>query len=185
MLSKLYERHLYEALYSHLSNNNFLYGLQSGFRKRYSTETALIRLLDQILLDLDKNHVTGVVFVDYFTLLQKLSAYGVDDTYLKIFQNYLSDRTQFVEINGFKSCPLCITHCVPQGSILGNRQWESTSGIDNVRINFINGRPSSRVFAPSKEKVSSMEAGNRTHTLLICRYFYFLYWFLESRQKFY
>ena len=128
MLSKLYERHLYEALYSHLSNNNFLYGLQSGFRKRHSTETALIRLLDQILLDLDKNHVTGVVFVDYSKafdlidhqlLLQKLSAYGVDDTYLKIFQNYLSDRTQFVEINGFKSCPLCITHGVPQGSILG------------------------------------------------------------------
>jgi hypothetical protein len=51
--------------------------------------------------------------------LQKLSAYGVDVTYLKIFQNYLSDRTQFVEINGFKSCPLCITHGVPQGSILG------------------------------------------------------------------
>ena len=43
----------------------------------------------------------------------------MDDTYLKIFQNYLSDRTQFVEINGFKSCPLCITHGVPQGSILG------------------------------------------------------------------
>jgi hypothetical protein len=57
--------------------------------------------------------------IDHQLLLQKLSAYGVDDTYLKIFQNYLLDRTQFVEINGFKSCPLCITHGVPQGNVLG------------------------------------------------------------------
>jgi hypothetical protein len=88
ILSKLYESHLYEApLYSHSSNNNSIYGLQSGFRKRHSTQTALIHVLDQILLALDKNHVTGVAFVarhfacmiDQQSLLQKISAYGVDE----------------------------------------------------------------------------------------------------------
>ena len=87
-MSKIYERHTHDSLYAHLSRNDLLYGLQSGFRKRHSTETALIRLLDQILFDIDSNNVTGLVCVDdskafdlinHDILLVKLNAYGVDD----------------------------------------------------------------------------------------------------------
>ena len=47
-----------------LRHNNLLYELQSGFRSGDSTETALIRLMDQILKNMDNDEVTGVAFID-------------------------------------------------------------------------------------------------------------------------
>ena len=82
-----------------LQQRNLLYRLQSGFRKRHSTETALIRLIDQLLLDLDKNRVTGLIFVDYIkafdlidhqVLLNKLHTYGIRGDELNLLQDYLS-----------------------------------------------------------------------------------------------
>ena len=46
-------------------DNNLLYSRQSGFRRMYSTETALIKLVDELLFGLDNNHVCGMVLVDY------------------------------------------------------------------------------------------------------------------------
>ena len=45
--------------------SGLLHQFQPGFRKSFSTETALLRIVDQILFDLDKDKVTGLVFVDY------------------------------------------------------------------------------------------------------------------------
>ena len=65
ILSKIYERHIYDSLYTYLSVNNLLYGLQSGFRRSHSTERALIRLVDQLLFELDQDKVSGLLCVDY------------------------------------------------------------------------------------------------------------------------
>ena len=76
------------------------------------TETALIRLVDQLLFDLDKNRASGLVFIDYKKasdlidhrlLLEKLKAYGVGDNELELLCSYLSGRTQYVHINGCHS----------------------------------------------------------------------------------
>ena len=65
VLSRVFERHIATSLRSHLKENDLLYGLESGFRKSFSTDTALIRLLEQLLFYLDENRVSGLVFVDY------------------------------------------------------------------------------------------------------------------------
>ena len=65
LLSKIFEKHVHQALYSYMRSNNLLYNLQSGFRRSHSTETALVRLIDQLLLDMDKDQVSGLVFIDY------------------------------------------------------------------------------------------------------------------------
>ena len=121
ILSKIFERHMYDIFYTHLSRNSLLYGLQSAFRKKHSTETALIRLLDRLLFDVDNNNVSGLVCVDYGKtfdlinhelLITKLRAYDIDDSNLRLFQSYLSNRKQYVAINGYRSSLLSITHGV-------------------------------------------------------------------------
>ena len=51
--------------------------------------------------------------------MDKLKYYGVHGTTLKLFDSYLSNRTQIVEVNGQVSEKGTIKHGVPQGSILG------------------------------------------------------------------
>lgn len=111
-----------------MRNHNLLYNLQSGFRRSHSTETALVRLIDQLLLDMDKDQVSGLVFIDYKKaidlidhdkLLSKLEAYGVACKELLLFKDYLKERRQSVVIDGVQSEYRLITHGVPQGSVLG------------------------------------------------------------------
>ena len=52
-------------------------------------------------------------------LLRKLSHYGIRGTTLKWFESYLTNRHQFVTVNGIDSDKKPIRYGVPQGSILG------------------------------------------------------------------
>ena len=53
------------------------------------------------------------------SILNKLNYYGVNDTELSWFQSYLTERSQYVDINGITLNVLAISTGVPQGSILG------------------------------------------------------------------
>ena len=88
VLSKIFERHLHNSLSEFLRSNNLLYYRQSGFRKNFSTETALISMVDRMLWNLDNNSVTGLIFadfkkafdlVDHEIMIQKLQIYGLDE----------------------------------------------------------------------------------------------------------
>ena len=128
VLSKVLETHICDHLCDFLRSNGILHKVQSGFRKSFSTETALIRLIDELLLSLDKDNVTGLVMIEYkkvFNLidhtlfLQKLWAAGIDNDYVLLFESYLGDRTQYVNIDGCYSTLRDGNLRVPQGSILG------------------------------------------------------------------
>ncbi len=68
-----------------------------------------------IYLDLSKAFVT----LDHSILLAKMEYYGIRDNSLKLFQNYLTNRKQYVEFKDIKSDILEINTGVPQGSIRG------------------------------------------------------------------
>ena len=83
--------------------------------------------VDELLLNLDNNRVSGVLLVDYCKafdmvdhnlLLLKL-AYGFTNRAYNWCQSYLSGRRQLVCIDGKESSLACVNHGVPQGSILG------------------------------------------------------------------
>ena len=128
VLSKVIERHVHDSLSSYLTENNLIYPRQSGFRKNHSTDTALIQIIDELLFNLDKNRVSGMVLVDdckafdmvdYGLLLDKLKVYGVAGETMKWFQSYLADRHQLVYLGGCASDVALMKHGVPQSSILG------------------------------------------------------------------
>ena len=120
---------MYRALrFKGLVDNQLIYARQSGFRKGHSTETALIRIIDELLFNLDDDKVGGLVLIDYCKafdmidhaiLLDKLNAYGVTGLSLEWFKSYLSERRQLVTLAGTKSDIATVRHGVPQGSILG------------------------------------------------------------------
>ena len=121
ILSKVFERHLFNALHNFLLSNNLLYNLQSGFRGHHSTETALITIIDRALNNLDNNCINGFIFadfkkafdfVDHDVLLEWLRLYDLDDSSLHLMRSYLTSRKQFTTVKKrIISTPRANTRC--------------------------------------------------------------------------
>ena len=128
IVSKIIEKIVHCQLYQHLNDNDLLCNAQSGFRKKFSTQTSLHRLTEYIYKSLDNGKIVGMVAldlqkafdtVDHCILLEKLNHYGIKDKSHKWFSSYLKNRKQFACINSTKSDSNYINTGVPQGSILG------------------------------------------------------------------
>ena len=85
-ISKVSEKVFYSRLYDYISTNNILSSSQFGFRSGASTEHALLKFTDDILMCFDDNKVGIATFmnlskafdcVDHKILLTKIKRYGV------------------------------------------------------------------------------------------------------------
>ena len=98
---------------------------QSAYRTNHSTETALLKITCDILLNINKQHVTLLVALDlsaaFDTIKQEillsrlLINFGVEGTVLKWFSSYLKGRSQGVSVNGTVSETFDLNCGVPQG----------------------------------------------------------------------
>ena len=57
-VSKLVEQAAADQLHSHLVKSNLVPTLQSAYSPNHSTETALLKIKNDILMDMDKQHAT-------------------------------------------------------------------------------------------------------------------------------
>ena len=128
IISKILERHVYNAIYDYLVKHDLLLDKQSGFRKNHSCQTMLTKLTDYILEHLDHGQLCGALMIDlrkafdlvhHDTLLHKIELYGMNDMTMRWLHSYLHDRTQTVSYDGHMSTSEYIKLGVPQGSILG------------------------------------------------------------------
>ena len=128
VFSKILEKIMYNHLINFINKHNILYKYQFGFRKRHSTNHAIITLVDKISTALDRGNVVIGCFVDlkkafdtvnHSILITKLYKYGIRGNSLQWFKSYLANRQQFVHIHTSKSNTETVTCGVPQGSILG------------------------------------------------------------------
>jgi hypothetical protein len=128
--SKLIEKIMYNKVMSFLNSNNILYKHQYEFRPKHSTIHPIIHLINHCAKANDANpqQYTMSIFCDlskpfdvinHEILITKLNVWGIRGSANKWFQNYLSDRKQYVEIENTKSDFQNIMCGVPQGSILG------------------------------------------------------------------
>ena len=112
----------------HLESHSLLEPFQSAYRKCHRTETALLRVVNDLLQASDSGHVSVLSLldlsaafdtVDHGILIKRLqTTFGCSGTVLDWFTSYLSFRTQSVFI-GHASTPSALKCGVPQGSVLG------------------------------------------------------------------
>ena len=112
-----------------LQSNNVHSKFQSGFRKGHSTETALVKVLNDLRVSADNKDVSVLLLldltaafdtIDHAILLQRLEHWiGLSGTALSWFHSYLTGRSYSVSLNGFESDTHDISSGIPQGSILG------------------------------------------------------------------
>lgn len=127
-LGKVFERTVHNIIYDHLERHHLLTERNSGFKKNDGTINQLTHILDHIYAEIDKRRDVAVIFLDitkafdkvyHKGLLFKLRQCGIEGTFLKWIESYLTDRQQRVVLNGTSSTWQVITAGVPQGSILG------------------------------------------------------------------
>ena len=128
IFDKIIEKIMHKKLYNFLERHNILYQNQFGFRKNNSTVYALTQISEMIKTSIDTGKYGCGIFIDlrkafdtvnHKILLDKLEHYGIRGNLLNWFHSYLTDRKQFVSINGQNSDLMDITCGVPQGSVLG------------------------------------------------------------------
>ena len=128
--AKLLEKIVAKQLVGFLTSHNIFYKHQYGFRAKHNTSHPVLHFTDNIYNALNQNPpaITLSIFidlkkafdtVDHEILLKKMEHYGVKGTSNVWFYNYLSEREQFVCLDGAKSEKQKIICGVPQGSVLG------------------------------------------------------------------
>ena len=128
VLSQIFEKVIRSRLIRFLDRNEVLVAGQYGFRPGHSTAMAVLDMVEKIREAWDRGNVAlGVLIdlkkafdtVDHSVLLAKLEHYGVRGSALKLLESYLTDRTQYVQYDGFESDKGPLSCGVPQGSVLG------------------------------------------------------------------
>ena len=115
-------------MYDFIEKNKLLHSKQFGFRHNHSTTHALISLTESIKHHLDDKKKVAGIFIDlekafdtvnHKILCEKLKYYGFRGKINELINSFLSNRQQYVHLNGFDSIKLNTNCGVPQGSTLG------------------------------------------------------------------
>jgi hypothetical protein len=122
------EKIVQTRLVKYLDTFNLITPQQFGFRSSHSTTHPMTLLMNKVATALNDKKHSLILFCDlkkafdtcnHQILFNKLTKLGIRGTELAWFKSYLTDRKQFVDIDGNVSELLSILTGVPQGSILG------------------------------------------------------------------
>jgi Reverse transcriptase (RNA-dependent DNA polymerase) len=130
VMSKLLECLVAKQLTSFLLEHQLLPPQQSGFRAGFSTESAITKVLSDLLDSVDRGNTAPLALfdlsatfymVDHDILLNRLFhvSFGISGSYLSWCRSYLSDRRQSIRCSGVSSSQVDLVCDLPHGSSLG------------------------------------------------------------------
>ena len=127
-VSKIFEKIIHAQFVNYFDQNKLLSDTQYGYRSGCSTEFASMELSDCIYNYLGNCQIPFAVFLDlskafdtldHNILLHILDHYGIRGVAKQLFESYITNRQQFVQINDIRSKVITTNIDVPQGSVLG------------------------------------------------------------------
>ena len=132
-LGKLLEKAALEQLHHHFEINNIHEPFQSAYKPMHSTETALIRIMNDMLIDLDNRKVIFLALldlsaafdtVDHTILVNRIeNSQGVGGNALEWIRSYLTGRSQRVSAHGAISETVSLECGLPKGSLFGPEMY--------------------------------------------------------------
>ena len=128
-VSKVLEGVVAQRLTSYMTDNNLPEYLQSAYTPGHSTETALVKVQNDILTSIDQHGIVILILLDLSAAFNTIhhdvlfsrmeSTLGIIGPALEWFRSYLGDHTLRVQIDDSFSASQGILWSVPQGSVLG------------------------------------------------------------------
>ena len=128
-MSKLTEKVVASQLIDYVSSNGLDEIFQSAYKQFHSTKMALVKVFNNIVIDIDRNRTVILLLldlsasfdtVDHLILLNRLgNCFVICSLALAWFKSYLSDRFHLVGIRGVWSATCPLSCGVPQRSVLG------------------------------------------------------------------
>ena len=113
---------------TYLMANKILTEKQFVFMRGRSTILQLLKVVDKLSDILDRGGVMDIIYCDFMKafdavprqrLISLLIHYGIEDPILSWIIDFLSNRKQLVDVNGYKSKLFDVISGVPEGSVLG------------------------------------------------------------------
>ena len=128
-IAKVLEKLVLSHVSSYLNSHNLYNTCQSAYRPGHSTETALLKVVNDLFLSLEKGNISVLALldfssafdtIDYPILVHRLHTdFGFTDTVLQSLSSYLTDRTHYVSLSNHCTAFTPVNSGVLQGSVLG------------------------------------------------------------------
>ena len=171
-LSKIMESVIHQRLLGHFISNNIISERQAAYLKGDSTVQQLLYIVHLIRTSWTRGNVSQGVFLDvsaafdkcwHSGLLAKLAQVKVEDSCHELFSSYLSNRKQFVVVDGFKSDIKDVQAGVPQGSRLGPLLWilYVNDIMENLESEVLLFADDTCLFASARDPTETVEVLNR------------------------
>ena len=128
VVSRLFEKLIYDQLYHYLDSNKLIFGKQSAYRQLHSVLSCLLKCTNDWYLNLEGDKYTAFTFVDlkkafdtvnHEILLQKLELSGIHNKETKWFRSYSTNCRHCCKVNVKISNIESIICGALQGSCLG------------------------------------------------------------------
>ena len=128
-IAKVLEELVLSQVSSYLNSHNLCNTCQSAYRPGHSTETALLKVVNDLFLSLNKGNISVLAFLDFSSAFDTIdhpilvrclhTDFGFTVAVFQWFSSYLTDQTHYVFLSNHCSAFAPVHSFVPQGSILG------------------------------------------------------------------
>ena len=128
-IAKILEKLVSSQVSSYLNSHNLYNTCQSAYRPGHSTETALLKVVDDLFLSHNKGKISVLALLEFSSAIDTIdhpilvhrrhADFGFTDAVLQWFSSYLTDRTHYISLSNHCSAFDPVHSGVPQGSVLG------------------------------------------------------------------